>query len=193
MQKSQLFMIVSVLLLGTLYFLPLWNITLEAPQYPTPIGMNIYINKISDANPNDLKNINLMNHYIGMKEIPEHMEEFDIFPIVIASMMVLGLIFAFFGIPRLYILWFVMMACLGIIGMYDFYLWEYDYGHNLSAKAAIKFTDELGQPMAYQPPLFGAKTILNFRALSYPRLGAFALMLSMGFSLVAFYFRKKEQ
>ena len=32
---------------------------------------------------NDLKNINLMNHYIGMKAIPEHMPEFDLFPIVI--------------------------------------------------------------------------------------------------------------
>ena len=57
-------MILAALLLGPLFFLPLWNITLEAPQYPVPIGMDIHINKFADANPNDIKNINIMNHMV---------------------------------------------------------------------------------------------------------------------------------
>ncbi len=84
-------MIVGVLLLLPLFFLPMWNITLEAPQYPTPLGMDIYINKIVDDNPHDVKNINLMNHYVGMKDIPEMLPEFKIFPYVVIGMMLLGL------------------------------------------------------------------------------------------------------
>lgn len=185
-------MIIGAILLGGLFIFPLWNITLEAPQYPEPIGMDIWINKITDHNPNDLKNINLMNHYVGMKEIPEHLKEFEIFPYVVIGMIVLGLVFGFMGNHKLFLVWFVMMAIFGIAAMYDFYLWEYDYGHNLNPKAAIKFTNKDGTPMAYQPPLIGAKVILNFRAISLPMAGAYFLFTGMILSLVAFFVGKKE-
>ncbi len=84
------------------------------------------------------------------------------------------------------------MTVLGVAGMYDFYLWEFDYGHSLSPKAAIKFTNPDGTPMAYQPPLFGTKTILNFVASSYPRSGAYFLFIGMLMSLGAFFVGKKE-
>ncbi|MCB9032316.1 MAG: hypothetical protein H6553_00605 [Chitinophagales bacterium] len=192
MKKSKIIMLIAASLLLTLFIFPLWNITLEAPQYPDPIGMNIHINKIADMNPHDIQNINLMNHYVGMKDIPENMLEFSIFPIVVVTMFVLGILFAITGNYRLFLIWFVLMSLLGIAGMVDFYMWEHDYGTNLSQTAAIKFTNEDGTPMAYQPPLFGTKTILNFVAHSYPRLGAVALILSIGLSLVAFIFGKNE-
>ncbi len=185
-------MLVGVILLGGLFAFPLWNITLEAPQYPEPIGMNIHINKMSDMNPNDIKNINIMNHYIGMKDIPESLPEFKIFPFVVIGMMALGLIIAFGLNYKWYLVWFIMMCILGSAGMYDFYLWEYDYGHNLKENAAIKFTNPDGTPLAYQPPLLGTKTILNFIAHSYPRLGAYMLFSGMGLSLYAFFLGKKE-
>ena len=50
--------------------------------------MYIHINDFADVNPHDIKNINLMNHYVGMKYIPEAIPEFKIFPmgiIVITS------------------------------------------------------------------------------------------------------------
>ena len=70
MKKSRLLMFLAALLPLGLFIFPLWNITLEAPQYPIPLGMNIHINDFADANPYDIKNINLMNHYVGMKYIP---------------------------------------------------------------------------------------------------------------------------
>lgn len=186
-------MIVGALLLTSLFFLPLWNITLEAPQYPDPIGMNIHINKIADAQPNDVKNINLMNHYIGMKEIPEHLPEFDLFPPVVLVMVILGVIIGFVGKRKLYLLWFFIMLILGVAGMYDFYLWEYDYGHTLKEDAAIKFLDEAGNPMAYQPPLIGNAKILNFVAKSWPRSGAYLMFAGMLLSVVAFYVDKFQE
>lgn len=185
-------MIVGALLLTSLFVLPMWNITLEAPQYPEPIGMDIHINKFEDANPNDIKNINIMNHYVGMKDIPEVIPEFKIFPYFAAGMTVLGVVFGLIGNRKLYLVWFVAMVALGSIAMYDFYLWEYDYGHNLKENAAIKFTDSEGQPMAYQPPLIGNKMILNFKALSWPRSGTYLMALGMALSIYAFIKDKKE-
>lgn len=183
---SKIIMITSGLLLLLTFVLPLWNIQLEAPQYPTPLGMNIYINRIADEAPHDVKNINLLNHYVGMKEIPEHMPEFDVFPKVIIVMSLLGIIFGLIGHHKLFIGWLILMSILGIAGLYDFYLWEYDYGHDLDPKAILKFTDKEGNPMGFQPPVFGSKHILNFVAHSYPGLGAFAVFFSMALSYVAF-------
>lgn len=185
-------MVCGSLLLLSLFVLPLWNITLEAPQYPDAIGMDIWISKIADHNPNDIKNINLMNHYVGMKEIPEHLPEFDIFPWVIATMSILGVTIGFLGNNKLYIVWFIVMVILGLIGMYDFYLWEYDYGHTLKETAAIKFTNPDGSPMAYQPPLIGSKVILNFKAISKPMIGAYLMFSGMFLSIVAYFQSKKE-
>lgn len=192
MKKSKLLMIVGALLLLGLFFQPLWNITLEAPQYPDAIGMDIYIDRFEDANPNDIKNINIMNHYVGMEDIPETIPEFSIFPKVILGMAALGVIFGFIGNRKLYTTWFVIMIILGSIGMYDFYQWEYDYGHNLKETAAIKFTTPDGEPMAYQPPLIGSKMILNFKAISMPRMGAYMMFLGMGLSVAASFQHKKE-
>jgi len=181
-------MILGALLLLTLFVFPLWNITLEAPQYPDSIGMDIWINKITDANPNDIKNINLMNHYVGMKEIPETMKEFEIFPPVVLIMTALGLLVGFSGNWKLILTWVILMCILGAVGLYDFYLWEYDYGHDLNPMAAIKIPGQ-----GYQPPLIGAKQILNFRAISMPRIGGYALFLSIGIAFLAFLRAKKEQ
>ncbi|MDH5475308.1 MAG: hypothetical protein OEX22_06425 [Cyclobacteriaceae bacterium] len=191
--KAKFIMILAALLPLSLFFLPLWNITLEAPQYPDDLGMDIWINKIADHEPNDIQNINLMNHYVGMKNIPEHMAEFDIFPIVVGAMSVLGLVIAFLNKRKLYLAWFILFAILGAIGMYDFYLWEYDYGHDLNEHAAIKFLDAEGNPLDYQPPLIGNATILNFVAKSWPMSGAYLLFTGMFFSVVAFVVGKKEE
>ncbi len=193
MKKSQLFMIVGSLLLLSLFIFPLWNITLEAPQYPDSIGMNIHINRFEDNMPNDIKNINIMNHYVGMEDIPEVIPEFAIFPKVVIGMAILGVIFGFFGKKKMYVAWFTLMIILGSIGMYDFYMWEYEYGHNLKETAAIKFTDEEGNPMSYQPPLIGSKMILNFKAISMPRFGAYLMFAGMFMTLIAFVMAKKEE
>ncbi len=185
-------MFIAVLLPLGLFFFPLWKITLEAPQYPTPLGMYIHINDFSDVHPHDIKNINLMNHYVGMKYIPEAIPEFKIFPIGIIITTVIGLIIAFKGTYKWFLFWFILMVVLSSAGLYDFYLWEHDYGHDLDPKAIMKFTNPDGSVMGFQPPLFGSKDILNFRAHSYPRLGAFFLGLGILGSLAAYLVGKKQ-
>ena len=193
MKKSRITMIVGSLLILGLFIFPLWNITLEAPQYPTPLGMDIYINDFADANPHDIKNINLMNHYVGMKYIPESIPEFKIFPIVIITMCVIGLILGFKANYKWFLGWFIVMCLLSAAGIYDFYLWEHDYGHDLDPKAIMKFTNPDGSVMGFQPPLLGSKDILNFRAHSFPQLGAYFLAWGMALSVIAYFFGRREK
>ena len=193
MKKSRLIMILGSLFILGLFVFPLWNIRLEAPQYPIPLGMDIYINDFADENPHDIKNINLMNHYVGMKYIPETIPEFKVFPIVIIGMSILGLLIGWKGSYKWMLGWFLLIVVLAGAGMYDFYLWEHDYGHDLDPKAIMKFTNPDGTVMGFQPPLFGSKDILNFKAHSYPQLGAYFLALGIAMSFLAFLVGKREK
>ena len=193
MKRSNIIMLIASLLPLGLFLFPLWRITLEAPQYPIPLGMYIHINDFSDVHPHDIKNINLMNHYVGMKYIPEAIPEFKIFPITIISMAVVGLLIALKGNYKWFLAWFILMILLGAAGLYDFYLWEHDYGHDLDPKAIMKFTNPDGTVMGFQPPLFGSKDILNFKANSYPQLGAMFLGLGIALSFVAYLIGKKNK
>ncbi len=129
--------------------------------------MKIYINAIGSGSGNDLENINGLNHYIGMKRIePEAIPELKIMPYIIGALIGFGLLVAAVGRRSLAWTWVAMFIAIGIVGMWDFYQWEYDYGHNLNPHAAIKI-----EGMSYQPPLIGSKQLLNFTAHSYPDIG----------------------
>lgn len=167
--------VVAVLLLSMLYFFPLWEVTLIAPQYPDGVTMYIWIYQITGDTPGTLQNINILNHYVGMKMIePDSIPELTYFPYVVAGLMATGLISAFVNNPKIYLLWAIVFGVLAVLGIYDFYLWEYDYGHDLSPTAPIKVPG-----MSYQPPLFGEKYLLNFLAKSYPGVGGVAMGVSL--------------
>lgn len=112
--KARIIMSVASLLLIGMFFLPLWSITLEAPQYPEGIGMRIYLHTIEGAEPNDLDNLNSLNHYIGMKRIePESFSELAFMPYIIAGLLLLGLVAAFVGKRYLILIWVGLFAILG--------------------------------------------------------------------------------
>ena len=183
-------MLMAVLLLTTVFLFPLWQITLEAPQFPGGLRLNIWINKFSgDEGGGDIiANINILNHYIGMQYIePDSIPELKYFPYVIYILMGLGIVVMFLNKPWAYISWGILVAILGILGVYDFYLWMYDYGHNLDPNAPIKVPG-----MTYMPPLFGEKDLLNFYVKSYPRLGTVFLSISILLSFLGFWMSKKN-
>ena len=181
-----IFIIGAIALLGT-FLSPIWRITLEAPQYPKGVTMYIWINKLSGDEPGTLQNINILNHYVGMKMIePESIPELKYFPMVIIGMSLLGIVFGLINNKKLWISWGILLLILGALGIYDFYLWEYDYGHNLSDEAPIKVPGQ-----AYQPPLIGSKMLLNFNAISYPYYGAIFIAIPMITSFFSVYLKRK--
>ena len=200
MKKSALLMIIGALLLLGLFKFPLWNIMLGAPQYPEPLGMDIYIDGIQGMNEFDIQNIDGLNHYIGMKIIPkpEDMWEFSVFPIVIGSMVVLGFIIGLLGLfgkvsYHWFLGWLIVMTVLGTLGMYDFNAWMIDYGTHLDPNAIMKLQNLDGTPMSYKPPLLGHQKLLNFDAYSYPRLGGYLMGLGMLLTLIAYFVGKRSK
>ncbi|MEO6096072.1 MAG: nitrous oxide reductase accessory protein NosL [Fibrobacteria bacterium] len=170
--ESLLLVLAGIALLASLFF-PMWRITLDAPQYPEGMGMQIWTRTIVGENPHDLDIINELNHYIGMKKIvPESIPE-------LRFIMPLTLLFAFLCFiaafrPKAWSTGALLsgLTGLGAYGMYDFWNWEYDYGHDLNPMAAIKVPG-----MSYQPPLIGEAKLLNFLSTSWPALGGYLLFL----------------
>ena len=159
--------IASVILLG-LFVFPVWRVELAAPQYPEGLGMQIGISSIRGLTPNDLDNINGLNHYIGMKRItPSAIPELQIIPWVVGGLVLFGLVVAATGSRKALYAWLGSFAIASASGLVDFWRWEYDYGHNIDyAHAIIKIPG-----MNYQPPLIGVKQLLNFTAVSWPDIG----------------------
>jgi len=157
----------SIAMIVSLKF-PVWKIILEAPQYPEGLEMKIWADRIAG----DVDKINGLNHYIGMALIKEeNFPELKFMKYMIIAMGVLGLLVSIFG--KRWMLWIFsgyLLIC-GIWGMYDFWHWEYEYGHNLDPHAAIKI-----EGMAYQPPLLGWEQLLNFLAGSFPDVGGWLII-----------------
>ena len=181
-------MVLAALSLLTLFVFPMWKIVLYAPQYPDGVEMHIYINKIGGNSPGTLQNINILNHYVGMKYIePDSIPELKYFQYVIMAMIGLGLLMALLNHKTGYLLWTILFVIICVLGMYDFYLWEYDYGHNLSDTAPIKIPGA-----SFQPPLFGRKVIINFTAVSLPHIAGYFVGLSMLLGASAWWFKRKK-
>jgi copper chaperone NosL len=156
-------------------FVPMWRIDLVAPQYPEGLMLLIYPNKLAG----NIDIINGLNHYIGMKTLHTgDFIEFILLPYIIGFF---AAAFIFTAIKNrkkiLYTLCFLFVA-FGILAMYDFWRWEYNYGHNLNPEAAI-----IVPGMAYQPPLIGFKQLLNFGAYSIPDIGGW-IFVAIGACLV---------
>ncbi len=186
--KSRVLITLGTLMLVLTFFFPLWTIDLNAPQYPEGLGLRIWLNEISGLKPNDLQSINGLNHYIGMKEIvPDAIPELKIMPYVIVFMIVFGLLNAYLLNKKLIYVWLVLFIILGAIGLYDFYMWAYDYGHNLNPNAPIKVPG-----MTYQPPIIGSKQLLNITAVSLPSIAAMIILISILMNTAALYLVKRK-
>ena len=187
--KSKYLMIAaSIILLGVFLF-PIWNIKLNAPQYPEGIGLRIWINQVTGEKEFDLKNINGLNHYIGMKPIvPDAIPELKFMPYIVVFFVLTGLLIALIKKRKLLLLWILLLMIVLSIGLYDFYMWGYDYGHNLDPTAPIKVPG-----MSYQPPVIGTKKLLNITATSLPGIGSVIIFISVTLAAASFFIDKKKE
>lgn len=179
-RSSRLWLAAAALSLALVYWLPLWHISLKAPQYPEGLGLYIAVNKIVGQSPQDLSSINNLNHYIGMKVItPEDIPELRYMPWLVAGLIAIGVTAAASGKRFMLYTWTGLFLTGAVAGLADFYRWGYDYGHNLDPHAIIKIPG-----MTYQPPLIGAKQLLNFYATSWPASGGWVLILAVAVGVI---------
>ena len=188
-RKSRVLMLVAAVIMIPAFVTPLWTIHLTAPQYSDGLGMHIYVHDVRGHERHDIQNINILNHYIGMQPIePEEIPELEIMPWVLGGLIATGLLAAAIGHAWVMAGWLGLFLVAGAAGMVDFYLWNIDYGHNLSPDAPIRIPD-----MTYSPPIIGTSQILNIRASSYPHLGSLFLGAAALLSSLAVFFAFKAR
>ena len=164
---SRIIIAIVALAIGLLLYKPIWRIDLMAPQYPEGLALQIFHDRFTG----DVDKINGLNHYIGMATIHNEMfPEFAIMKYAFYLLMGWGLVAAAIGRRGVLFSWIMALFAYLIWAMWDMYAWGYKYGHDLDPRAAIKV-----EGMAYQPPLFGHKKLLNFDAWSLPDTGGWVL------------------
>ena len=92
--KSRLLFVAAVLVLIPTLFVPLWHMSFWAQQYPEGLELYVYSHALVGGGDggNDLVEINVLNHYIGMDELrPEDFTELKWIPLVIGLIGVLTL------------------------------------------------------------------------------------------------------
>lgn len=168
---TRIILFLSGVALFIVLIVPIWKIELTAPQYPEGLEMFIHADKLSG----DIDIINGLNNYIGMKQIHENeFKEFLVLPYLIGFFAATIILVSILNKRKLLYVWFGLFLLFALVIGVDFYIWLYDYGHNLDPTAPIKVPG-----MTYQPPLIGFKQLLNFGAFSIPAIGGW-LMIAVG-------------
>ena len=186
--RSRVLILISALLLLPSFFSPLWQMTLYSNQFPEGLVLKIYSYKLGGGvSPyrDDLKEINALNHYIGMRELKaDDFTEFKWIPFVIGGVMLLALRVVVLGKMSKLVDLFVLFSYFGLFSLWSFYHKLYLYGHELDPTAAVKVAP-------FSPPMIGHKTLANFEVYSFPHIGSYFMAIAPVFWLAAMWLSRK--
>jgi hypothetical protein len=179
--------VVAACVLALTFILPLWNLTMFAPQYPHGLRLDIFSFKLVGGNAGqDVKEINVLNHYIGMHDlVAEDFTEFKWMPFVIGAMALLFLRAAVHGHVAQLIDVVVIYGYFAAFSLWSFAYRMWSYGHNLAPTASVKIPP-------FMPPMFGYKQLANFEVYSYPSGASYALGASGLLLIVALWFARRD-
>ncbi len=166
--RSRILMLLATLAIVPCIVLPTWRITLHAPQYPEGLTLTIYPNTVGG----DLREVNLLNHYIGMHEIaPNEFPEFRFIPFFILRFFGFALLTALIGNMSLAVIGWMDFVLFGAVMLYTMQHWLHEYGHNLAATAPLRI-----EP--FSPAFLGTTHVGQFTVSSWPALGAMLMFVA---------------
>ena len=170
---SRALLLIAALALVPTYVAPLWNLTMFAPQYQEGLRLDIYSYKLEGGNKGqDVKEINVLNHYIGMRDLAaEDFTEFKWMPFVIGGLALVMVRAAVFGKMANLVDVLAMFGYFGAFSLWSFAYKLYRYGHDLAPTAAVKVPP-------FMPPVFGRAQLANFEVYSYPAIASYAILVS---------------
>lgn len=182
-----LLLLSAALLVGAMFF-PVWKIRLVAPQYQGGLELSIYTWQLEAGNKGqDLVEINLLNHYIGMKPLAQaDFLEMQWMPFAFGLLLLLILRAAVLGRMVSVVDLGVLFGYFGAFSIGTFAYRLYTYGHRLDPMAAVKI-----EP--FMPKLIGVEKIANFTQSSFPQTGAIMLFASWLLILAAAFFSRREE
>jgi nitrous oxidase accessory protein len=166
--------LVAALLVAGAYKAPLWKMKLRAPQYPAGLQLVAYGDRIEG----DLREINIINHYIGMQKIEEKpAAEMALFPLGIGLVVFLILLAPLHR--WLQLLAIAAAAGLPLVILADIQWWLRSYGQNLDPTAPLR-------QKPFTPLVLGTTEIGNFHSTTSLSTGLIYMFAAAALLLAAF-------
>ena len=138
--------------------LPLWSMTMRAPQYPKGLKLSAYGTRMSG----DVSELNILNHYIGMPKLEVPALETAMFPFAVIALVGLSLLSPAHRLLRRLALIALVAAPIAMLADLQWRL--YDFGHSLNPEAPIRLTP-------FTPLVIGSTTMGNFKSWGMPSWG----------------------
>jgi len=162
-------------------FLPYWQMTLHAPQYPGGLHVQLYVNKMGG----DVQEIDGLNHYIGMPKLEEAGKLERSFSLLAVGALALLLMAAVF-IHNQWAAVLTLPALLYPIGfLVDLFYWLYSFGHNLDPTAPLSSSIK-----PFTPTILGEGTVGQFKTTAMVDTGFYLAILASLIILVGLYFHR---
>lgn len=177
----------AILMLGAMLivvsmFLPYWQLTLYAPQYPKGLRVELYVNRLAG----DVREIDTLNHYIGMPKLGEAAELERSVAVIAVGTIALLLLAAVF-IHNWWAGLLVLPAVLyPVVFLADLYYWLYRYGHDLDPKAALSSSIK-----PFTPTILGEGHIGQFKTVASLEEGLHLALAGSLVVLVGIYFHRR--
>ncbi|KAB2905791.1 MAG: cytochrome C [Anaerolineae bacterium] len=192
-------LLVSVaLLLGSISY-PYWTMHLDAPQYDYRDGLNIevYINEMKGKDPefDELRELNNLNHYIGMRQLDDAAEFERSIAIPSLLIFIVLLVVAAVAFLRNYrYAWLLTLPpfAFPFVFVADLYYWLRDSGQNLDPAAPFSSSIK-----PFTPTMIGEGVVGQFSTAAqlgtgwYLALGASLCIVAVWGILIAKSFTKK--
>lgn len=165
--------------------LPIWRVSLEAPQYPKvtfPEGIPVLFNLTRFLG--EVQEMNTINHYIGMEpmEVGAPVER-RLVPVIYLVFLVSLAVFLFYNGPAWW-LFGLGPALMPVYFIAVFSYWLYWFGHNLHEWGAFKVKP-------FMPTVLGDGKVAQFTTHSYPYVGFYVLLAAMVALVFALLFKRR--
>ena len=187
-KEKKRFLIPTLIMLGAAVLLfisivlPYWKITLFAPQYPSGLAAEMYVNRLTG----DVAEIDSLNHYIGMKPLGEAAvleRTLSVFIIIGLALLIVGTIFVhspfalFLAIPAI---------MYPVFFLADLYFWMRTFGTNLDQNAPLK-----NAVKPFVPPLLGEGKIAQFNTIATWEIGLYFSIAASVLIIIGLYFHRR--
>ncbi len=173
---------VAALLLAVSMFLPYWQMSLKAPQYPAGLSIQAHVNRLTG----DVSEIDGLNHYIGMRPLGEAAQlerAVGIFAVAALALLVLAAVFVHSP-------WALLLALPAVfwpfIFLGDMYYWMRLFGTNLDPAAPLSSSIK-----PFVPPILGSGMVGQFETVARFQIGLWLAFLAMVLILAGLYYQRR--
>jgi hypothetical protein len=171
----------ALLMIASVFF-PYWSMVLHAPQYPRGLMVNAYLSRLEG----DVREIDSLNHYIGMRPLNEaaHLEKsISIFGLIALALVVAAAIY-------IHSPWAALLSLPAIlfpaVFLADLFFWLNNFGQNLDPHAALSSSIK-----PFTPTILGEGIIGQFKTVAYADIGLLMTTAASILILAGLYLQRR--